>query len=440
MSAGIHACGIAALVEGFALGRMSVTAVTDHYLERIARLDPGLHAFTHVDAEGARASARTSAARVEAGRARPLEGVPVAIKANLAVKGLPWHGGFGAFADRIATADAAAVHRLRDAGAVILGVLNLHEGALGATTNNPFFGATGNPHRPGFTPGGSSGGSGAAVAAGLCVAALGTDTLGSIRIPAALCGVYGLKPTHGLVPSDGLMPLVARWDAIGPLARSVDDLASVMAVLAPCPPMPPAERVALLSSVDQVEMAPAVAAGYRLARDLLKGLGLSVETREVLVDHHRARLCGFVIAAREAEATFAGAMAAHPQGFSPAFRASLAFARGFSDSALAEGEAQLAATAQALRAVLLTADAILLPATPQPAFPHDGPVPVSQADFTALANIAGLPAVALPSGWTRDGLPVGVQLMGRAGSESMLLDLAGRLDRSLNAFRPPLLR
>jgi aspartyl-tRNA(Asn)/glutamyl-tRNA(Gln) amidotransferase subunit A len=160
----------------------------------------------------------------------------------------------------------------------------------------------------------------------------------------------------------------------------------------------------------------------------------------VRVDHHRARLSGFVIAARQAEATFADALRANPQGFSPAFRASLDFGRGFSDAALAEGEAQLAATAQALRSVLLTADAILLPATPQPAFPHAGPAPVSQADFTALANIAGLPAVALPSGWTRDGLPVGVQLMGRAGSESMLLDLAGRLDRALNAWRPPLLR
>jgi aspartyl-tRNA(Asn)/glutamyl-tRNA(Gln) amidotransferase subunit A len=440
MSAGIHDSGIAGLLDAFALGRMSVTAVTEHYLERIARLDSELHAFTHVDAEGARASARTSAARVQAGRARPLEGIPVAIKGNLAVKGLPWHGGFGAFANRIATTDAEAVHRLREAGAVILGVLNLHEGALGATTNNPFFGATQNPHRPGFTAGGSSGGSGAAVAAGLCVAALGTDTLGSIRIPAALCGVYGFKPTNGLVPAEGLMPLVAAWDAIGPLARSVEDLAAVMSVLAPCPAGPPAERIALLSSVDQVDMAPAVAAGYRLARDLLKGLGLSVETRDVRVDHHRARLSGFVIAARQAEATFADALRANPQGFSPAFRASLDFGRGFSDAALAEGEAQLAATAQALRSVLLTADAILLPATPQPAFPHAGPAPVSQADFTALANIAGLPAVALPSGWTRDGLPVGVQLMGRAGSESMLLDLAGRLDRALNAWRPPLLR
>ena len=437
MSAGLHDLGIARLVEGFAAGRMSVRAVTDHHLERIARLDPGLKAFTHVDAEGARASAAASAARYDAGNARPLEGVPVAIKANLAVAGLPWHGGFEAFAGRLAETDAEAVARLRAAGAIILGVLNLHEGALGATTSNPFFGATQNPHRAGHTPGGSSGGSAAAVAAGLCVAALGTDTLGSIRIPAAYCGVYGLKPTHGLVPSAGLMPLVERWDAIGPLARSVDDLARVMAVLAPFPALPPATRIALLSSVHQVEMAPAVAAGYRLARDLLKGLGLVIETHRVAIDHHRVRLAGFVAAAREAGRHFAEEMEVSPTGFSQDFRASIDFARGFSDAAVAEGEARVDEAAASLRAVLLAADAILLPATPQPAFPHAGPAPVSQADFTALANIAGLPALALPSGWTRDGLPVGVQLVGRAGEEARLLDLAGQLDRAMNAWRPP---
>jgi aspartyl-tRNA(Asn)/glutamyl-tRNA(Gln) amidotransferase subunit A len=125
------------------------------------------------------------------------DGVPIAIKANIAVKGLPWHGGIEAYRDRIAERDAVSVQALRLAGAVIVGVLNMHEAALGATNDNLAFGRCHNPYRHGFTPGGSSGGSAVAVAAGLCAAALGTDTLGSVRIPAGYCGVFGCKPTHG---------------------------------------------------------------------------------------------------------------------------------------------------------------------------------------------------------------------------------------------------
>lgn len=437
MSARIHDLGVVALTAAFAAGQVSVVAATDLYLERIARLDPEIRAFTHVDEAGARAAARASAARVEAGEARPLEGVPLAIKGNIAVRGLPCHGGFGAFRNRVAEADAAAVARLRAAGAVILGVLNLHEGALGATTANPHFGATQNPYRPGYTPGGSSGGSGAAVAAGLSAAALGTDTLGSIRIPAAYCGVVGLKPGAGRVPDDGLLLLVERWDTIGPLARSVADAAAVMAALAPLGEARAVRRVATLSSVAAVPMHPAVADAYRLARSLLEGLGVAVEERLAEIDHHRVRLAGFVEAAREADRRYGPEMAANPEGFSEAFRASLAFGRAFAEPALAEGRKAIEAAAAAMRAVLQADDAILLPTTPQPAFPHASEAPVSQADFTALASIAGLPALAIPAGWTGDGLPVGVQLVGRAGEEATLVALGERLEQALKAWQPP---
>ncbi len=437
MSAPAHRLGVVALRAAFDAGELSPAAATDQYLERIARFDPALNAFTAVDAEGARAAAGESAARVAAGAARPLEGVPIAVKANIAVRGLPWHGGFGAWRDRVAEADAEVVARLRAAGAVILGTLNLHEGALGATTDNPHFGRTHTPHRHGHTPGGSSGGSGAAVAAGLCAAALGTDTLGSVRIPSAYCGVAGLKPTNGLVPDAGLMLLVEKWDTIGPLARSVADVAAVFAELAPAGAARPVRRVATLSSARDVPLHPAVADAFRLATGLLEGLGVPVEERLTHIDHHRVRLAGFVESTIEADARFGADMAAHPQGFSEAFRSSLAFGRRFAAPARAEGQKALAEAGAALRAVLQADDAILLPTAPQPAFPFDSEAPVSQADFTALANIAGLPALSLPAGWTGDGLPVAVQLVGRAGDEATLLALGERLEQALNAHRWP---
>ena len=153
-----------------------------------------------------------------------LAAVTVGVKANIAVKGLPFHAGLAGLQDRIAERDAEVVSRLRAAGAVILGTLNMEEAALGSKTDNPHFGPVQNPHRIGFSPGGSSGGSGAAVAAGLCDVALGTDTMGSVRIPAAHCGVYGFKPATGRVSQDGLEPADSALDAIGPLARDLDML------------------------------------------------------------------------------------------------------------------------------------------------------------------------------------------------------------------------
>ena len=193
---------------------MDVIAKVAAALDRIARLNPRIGAFTAIDGDGAMAGAAESAGRIAQGTARPLEGMTIGVKANIDVAGLATTAGVAARRDEIATSDAAVVRRLREAGAIILGHVNMHEAALGATTDNEAYGDTQNPHRAGFTPGGSSGGSSAAVAAGLCDAALGTDTLGSVRIPAAYCGVYGLKPTNGLVDGDGLVSLAARLDRV----------------------------------------------------------------------------------------------------------------------------------------------------------------------------------------------------------------------------------
>lgn len=418
-----------------ALRTADAIAVTEAYLDRIARFDGVLRAFTLVDADGARAAAAASAARIAADAARPLEGVPIGIKANIDVEGWPTTAGVAARREAIATSDAAVVMRLREAGAVILGQLNMHEAALGATTDNEAYGRTENPHAIGRTPGGSSGGAGAAVAAGLCAAALGTDTLGSIRIPAAYNGVYGLKPTHGVVPDDGLVFLCRRFDSIGPLARSVADLAAVMAVLAPLGEAAPVTHVATLFSVDEAEREPAVQAGFAAALAALGQLGLRVvEAPTPGLDLAAARTGGFIQMAREAARTFAADRAAG--GISTAMTGVFDFGTGASAETLAAGAAAMAGAVETMARVLGDAEVVIMPTTPQVAFAH-GRAPVTQADFTALANLAGLPALSLPAGWSDAGLPVGVQLVGRRGGEAGLLELAARLDAELGAYRLP---
>lgn len=196
----------------------------------------------------------------------PHRGLTIGIKANIMVEGLPWTGGMEIYRDRIATRDAEVVARLRGAGATILGSLNMDEAALGAKTDNPWFGATQNPHRPGFTAGGSSGGSGAAAAAGLCDAALGTDTMGSIRIPAAYCGVYGFKPAHEAVPQDGLELTEPSLDTIGPLARDLDTLELVAHIISDFGSRGWQGPVATLAKSGGVECQPAVLAAFSTLR------------------------------------------------------------------------------------------------------------------------------------------------------------------------------
>jgi aspartyl-tRNA(Asn)/glutamyl-tRNA(Gln) amidotransferase subunit A len=429
--------GVVGLAERLRQQGGGAEAATRHFLDRIARFDPQIHAFTHVATEEALAAAQASDRRLAEGTARPLEGVPIALKANIDVAGWPVTGGIGAFRDRIAPRDAEVTRRLRGAGAVLLGLLNMHEAALGATTDNVFFGRTHNPHRLGVTPGGSSGGSGAAVAAGLCAAALGTDTLGSVRIPAGYCGVAGLKPTNGAVSNDGLMLLVEQWDCIGPLARSVADCGAVMEVLTELQDSPTIARVATLASMERADLAPAVRAAFRTARDLLRGLGLEVGEHAARLDPHRVRMAGFVTATREAQARFGDALRNNVSGFSQQFRDLLAFGARFDAAAIREAQATLEAAQAELHAILQAADTILLPTTPGTAFAFDGPHPVSQADFTALASIAGLPALSIPAGWTKDGLPVGIQLLARPGAERALIAVGSRLERALNASRWP---
>lgn len=359
-----------------------------------------------------------------------LGGLTVGIKANIMVEGLPWTGGCEVFRNRIAERDAEVVAKLRSAGAAIIGSLNMEEAALGAKTDNPFFGATQNPHRLGLTPGGSSGGSGAAVAAGLCDAALGTDTMGSIRVPAAYCGIYGFKPAHGAVSQDGLEMTEPSLDTIGPLARDLDVLERVSRVISDFGEGASDAPLATLAGLGGVECQPSVLSAYAKAKEHLSA------TAEIVLpyDPTRIRFAGFISASRFLAAYLASA---DPAKISPALTKLLTYGPKRSEGDLAEDTKVISETGAALTAAVETYGAILLPTAPQAAFPHSEAAPANQADFTCLANMAGLPAISIPVGWSHDGLPVSVQLVGKTGHEAGLFALARKLDAALAAYRPP---
>lgn len=360
----------------------------------------------------------------------PLSDLTVGVKANIMVRGLPWTGGMEIHRNRIADRDAEVVKLLRSNGAAILGVLNMEEAALGSKTDNPWFGPVHNPHRIGHSPGGSSGGSGAAVAAGLCDVALGTDTMGSVRIPAAHCGIYGFKPATGCVSQDGLDPADLSLDAIGPLARDLDTLERAARVLSDFGDDAIDGAGATLGDHGVIVEPPVAAAFDRACA------ALAAPPARFTLDWppSRIRFAGFVHVARALSAHLAGA---DPAKLSDRLRALIAYGPRRKDADWAEDQAILAGVRDAMRAAVAAHGFIILPTAPNAAFPHSQDEPAAQADFTCLASIAGLPALSLPMGWTDDGLPLGVQLVGAEGQEAGLFALARHLDARLQACRRP---
>ena len=356
----------------------------------------------------------------------PLAGVTIGVKANIAVKGMPFHAGIGAWEDRIADKDAAVVTALRTAGAAINGVLNMEEAALGSKTDNPHFGPTQNPHREGHSPGGSSGGSGAAVAAGLCDVALGTDTMGSVRIPAAHCGVYGFKPATCRVSQTGLEPADPSLDAIGPLARDLDMLERVSRVMSDFGDgeVHPVGATLMDHGVD---IDPAVERAFDLAADALR----PPLKHQLAWPCSRIRFAGFIGVSKFL------ARQLHGVQTSDHLAELLTYGPKRSDDEWQKDQHILADARKQFRAIVDKHGFVIMPTVPNPPFPHSEPEPAAQADFTCLANIAGLPALSLPAGWTDDGLPIGVQLVGQEGHEAGLFSLARHLDAKLGAYRAP---
>jgi aspartyl-tRNA(Asn)/glutamyl-tRNA(Gln) amidotransferase subunit A len=438
---------IAALLGDLSAGRTDAQALAQDSLGRIRREDAKIRSFIAI-AGDAQDQARVSDERRASGRAGPLEGIPVAVKDNLDVAGMPTTNGARP-PGRKAERDAAAVARLRAAGAVIIGKLNMHEGALGATTDNPFHGRCENPLAPGLTPGGSSGGSAAAVAAGFVPLSLGTDTMGSVRIPAAYCGLYGLKPTRGLVGRSGLHHLSWTLDTIGPIATTPRDLETALAAIAghdprdpqsldidldrrPAPPL----KSLCLAAVDHLgtELEPVVRDTFESFVDRLRGAGVAI--RRVSVDGWEPphlRRSGLLVSEAEAAELLSRDQEGRTELHSEGFLAMLDYGRRAAGSRIMAAYRQLLETCPALLATLGDADALIMPTAPQRAFPHGSSVPESQADLTAIANASGLPSIAIPVRADDGGLPCSVQLVGRAFSDWRLIAIAGLMAEASHA-------
>jgi aspartyl-tRNA(Asn)/glutamyl-tRNA(Gln) amidotransferase subunit A len=442
--------GVAGLFALYAERAVTPVEACDSYLSRIKGLDGAICAYVHVDEAGARRAAHASAARWAKGAARSqLDGTPVAVSANIAVKNQPWHGGVGAYRERRAKADAACVARLREAGAVLLGVLNMQEGGLGGVTDNAWFGRTQNPWKHGQTAGGSAGGGGAAVSAGFCAAALGAGSIGCVNVPASYTGVFGHRPTDGLIPAGGVMPVSWTLDQVGVLARSANDCAGVMAgssgaelelaeeLARPAPLAALREAPVAVLRFDDVDVEPAVAEAFE---DVVKGARRArLKLERVSLDGYdfaRLRRLALLIAEAEAAVEHEAALAGKADGFSPAFRTALQWGGGQPAAKLASAYRELAQTAEAVRAALSPYGALLMPATPQSAFPFDSAAPVSEADFALVPEILRLPATAFPTGEDDTGLPLAALAL--AWEDDVSLGLADLLAEEIGA--PPSLR
>ena len=409
-------------------------------LGRIAELNPSINAFITVLEADAMAQAKALDEELSSGRNRGvLHGQPMSVKDLIDIRGTATTAASRVRARHIAREDAEVVTRLRNAGAVLIGKTNMHEFALGTTSDESAYGAVRHPHARDHSPGGSSGGSAAAVAAGMGWASIGTDTGGSIRIPAAACGVVGLKPTFGEIPMAGIVPLSVSLDHVGPLAGNVGAVWAVFSALAGVAPPPeaplPAERLRLgaLGGYFLEKLDAEVRQRFAEAIDRLKAAGVDV------IDVHLGRVPDiattyFNVALTEAYAYHARALAEVPDEFTESVRTRLLMGREISRDDYLEAQAQRSGLRAAVDSALSKCDALVLPTLPIPA-PAIGAttVRIDSAEeplrpltlrLTQLFNLTGHPAISLPCGNTAAGLPCGLQLAGRRQHTVDLLSAA----------------
>jgi len=444
---------ITELGAAFRAGRISPVEATERCLVRIAERDPELHAFITVSADAALAEARTAADELARGRDRgPLHGVPIALKDLIDTAGVRTTGGSAVFEDRVPAADAEVVRRLREAGAVILGKLNLHELAYGSSGVVGHFPATRNPHDLARIAGGSSSGSGAAVAAGLCYAALGSDTSGSIRIPAAMCGVVGFMPSHGLVSLRGTLPLSWSYDRVGPLTRTVRDAALVLTAIAGHDPadftsaiLPvtdyagavdgggPPPRIGVARASFFTALDPEVAAAVARALGALEELGAELREVEPPVDDDRT------VFRAESWAFHRPWVERTPERYQAETLRRIRTGSTVSAADYIDRWQDL----QRMRrdpARFAGIDLLVTPTltTPAPSFAELAAEPdaLRSRELVFMRNtrpfsIWGTPAISIPCGTTRAGLPIGVQLAGPIGADAEVLRVGAMLERRL---------
>ncbi|MFD0917183.1 amidase [Pseudahrensia aquimaris] len=384
---------------------------------------------------------------VESSNEGALSSLCIGVKDNIAVEGYARKAGMGHRHNEQCDEHAHVVRQMLEHGASLVPGLNMDEAALGGVTENPHFGRTDNPSAQGYSTGGSSGGSAAAVASGVVDLALGTDTLGSIRNPASWCGIVGLKPTHGLIGMSGIVPLAPSLDTVGPMAATASHLKSVFDILvAPDPDdpntlsapddlqgraLPKTIRIGVPSNIEAVDCEEATLSALALARSTLKDCGFQIVP--VTVPHwspSALRKASFLYL--EAEAALALAKDLQKkEAFSESTRKMLEYGRSVPAPKLAAAVGEMRRASAGFQHAFHTVDFLLTPTTPQRAIPAFTSAPPNLADFTAPANAAGFPAIAVPVSLRANERPASVQLMGPKWSDWHLIDCAVALEAQL---------
>jgi len=441
-----------ALVEG---RKLSPVDLTEAVFERIEQTEPQINSYVRLMRTSARAEAREAEERTRRGvRRGPLDGIPIAVKDLFDTAGVVTAAGTGVYSERVPAEDATTVRLLREAGAVILGKTNTHELAMGGTTNNLHFGATHNPWALDRVPGGSSGGSGAALAAGQALGALGTDTGGSIRLPAAFCGVTGHKPTYGLVGRGGVVPLSLTLDHPGPMARNALDCALMLEALAGPDPRDldstgrggesysldldtgvSGLRLGVIPSLLEGSAA-AVRANFEQSLTELSGAGALIEEVEPLAGF-AGDWRGLVTAiiAVEGASYIEDVMQRRPQAIGRPTRERLEgglTTRAVDYARQLEARKQIEQRCEA--ALTAGLDAYVLPTSPLVAEPiaedpNDEPTLPLRFRNTSLFDYSHQPAISVPNGFDEDGLPTGLMVAGAKFADALVLRIAHSYQR-----------
>jgi aspartyl-tRNA(Asn)/glutamyl-tRNA(Gln) amidotransferase subunit A len=426
--------------------------LTQACLKRIGTYNPTLNAFITVTRDQAMEAAHAMEAEQRRGKWRgPLHGIPIALKDNIDTAGIRTTAASELFKDRVPSGDAEVVRRLKNAGAILLGKTNLHEFAYGGSSSVSYFGPVHNPWALDRVPGGSSGGSAAATAAGLCFGSLGTDTAGSVRIPASYCGIVGFKPTYGRVSNRGVVPLSWTLDHVGPLCRTVEDAALMLGVIAGYDELDPSTaetpvpdyrsafkmqasklrlgipRTPFFDGVDP-EIAKAVDAGIEVLRKLTATVGeITLPSVGIGMDDIYTN-----VRSVEAYTYHAQWITESPEKYQAATRQRIIQnAADVKTPAYAQARRQLDLLRREIKNIFASMDLLITPTLPSP------PVLIAQgANPTAVSirntspfNVLGLPAISVPCGFTTSGLPIGFQIVGAPFAESKVLALAHGYER-----------
>src|SRR5580704_19069135 len=436
--------------------KVSPVELTTACLTRINEFNGALNAFITITAESAMAQARDAEAEVMRGKWRgPLHGVPIALKDLFDTAGVRTTAASGVFKDRIPTEDAEVVRRLKAAGAVLLGKTNMQEFAFGGTSIVTYFGAVHNPWELSHIAGGSSGGSAAALAAELCYGALGSDTAGSVRLPAAHCGIVGLKPTYGLVSARGVIPLSWSLDHVGPMARSAADTAFLLQVIAGYDPQDttseemkvPDYAKALRTNVSSMrigmprefffaDLDPDIEAAMKDAVSVLGKLTAGI--REVALPASTMEPLRDVVRAAEAFAYHREFVAKTPELYQPLTLRRIRLGAEVTTPAYIQARRDLAQVRRTAGKSFESVDALVTPTLPIPPPAISDPKAddiLPAVRNTSPFNVNGLPAISVRCGFTRTGLSIGMQIIGPPGGDAVVLQLAHAYEQATDLHK-----